>query len=175
MKNLKALNVPYLDKLAKECNIKVKGKKDIKIKQILDAKIPEKKLETLFQKYLTEQKEKKKSPNTNSARLKNIENQIQFIMSKISQLETMILEHQGNNQQLSFIRLDTLKKRIKQEISPKEMMSVDDLLNVIKQTEYSKKDIETAVIELIDEEVLDFSEGASKEKLDGKIGLLIRR
>lgn len=61
MVNLNQLTIPYLKKLAAECNITLdaKARKADHIKKINNSGISEKKLEQLFRKYFSQSKEKK--------------------------------------------------------------------------------------------------------------------
>ncbi|TFG11347.1 MAG: hypothetical protein EU535_07360, partial [Promethearchaeota archaeon] len=64
MVSLNKLTVPYIDKLARELDIKFKSssKKSEKIKKILTAGIPDNKLENLFTKYYNQYLESKGKP-----------------------------------------------------------------------------------------------------------------
>ena len=100
MVNLNKLTVTYLEKLASELSItfKASSKKPDKIKTILKAKIPEKKLDDLFNKYLNQYQaskgkskvSKKKSVKQSIdsiARINLLEKQVKFLMSKIDNIE----------------------------------------------------------------------------------------
>ncbi len=103
MVNLNKLTVPYLNQLAKELSITFKSasKKPDKNKTILNAGIPDKKLEDLCKKYLDQHqaskgksrvtKKKPTKQNIISIDLINLlEKQVKFIMSKNDIIEVQL-------------------------------------------------------------------------------------
>lgn len=189
MVDLNKLTVKYLEKLAEECRITFKKSinKPAKIKTILNAGIPSNKIENLFEKYLAEIKAKKKSskvakkkPESTATtkivgRVKLLEDQVRFLMSKIDSVEIKIANLKTSN--LIGTETDSLeiKNIIKSKILPGNSIAIDDLLDTRKLKKYSFEQIEKAIIDLIDDEIFDVSEGSSKTKIEGNIGRLIRR
>ena len=189
MVDLNKLTVKYLEKLAEECRITFKksSNKPAKIKTILNAGIPSNKIENLFEKYLAEIKAKKKpskvakkKPESTATtkivgRVKLLEDQVRFLMSKIDSVEIKIANLKTSN----LIGTDTesleIKNIIKSKILPGNSIAIDDLLDTRKLKKYSFEQIEKAIIDLIDDEIFDVSEGSSRTKIEGNIGRLIRR
>ena len=189
MVDLNKLTVKYLEKLAEECRITFKKSinKPAKIKTILNAGIPSNKIENLFEKYLAEIKAKKKPSKVAKkkpestvttkivGRVKLLEDQVRFLMSKIDSVEIKIANLKTSN----LIGTDTdsleIKNIIKSKILPGNSIAIDDLLDTRKLKKYSFEQIEKAIIDLIDDEIFDVSEGSSKIKIEGNIGRLIRR
>ena len=188
MVDLSKLTVKYLEKLASECNIILKksDKKGMKIKTIKSAGIPESKLNVLFEKYLAEHKAPKKpkkvSKSKPSISVKNIEGrinllekQVKYLMSKIDNFEIKIANLKSPTSIGSPNTFSEIKNVILSQIFSGDSIKVDDLLEIKKLKPYSLTSIEKAIIELIDDEILDVSEGSSKVKLQDNIGRLIRR
>lgn len=189
MVDLNKLTVKYLEKLAEECRITFKKSinKPAKIKTILNAGIPSNKIENLFEKYLAEIKAKKKpskvakkKPESTATtkiagRVKLLEDQVRFLMSKIDSVEIKIANLKTSN--LIGTETDSLeiKNIIKSKILPGNSIAIDDLLDTRKLKKYSFEQIEKAIIDLIDDEIFDVSESSSKTKIEGNIGRLIRR
>ncbi len=71
--------------------------------------------------------------------------------------------------------LFNIKNIIKNKITPGESMTIDELVKIKELQNFSLNILEQAVNDLIDDEVFDASEGYSKKKFGGNIGLLIRR
>ena len=186
--NLDKLYVPNLNKLAQECNIvfKKSERKAEKVKIITNAGIPEDKLIKLFEKYFNEQtKSKSKSKSTSTTipkskstakRLNLIEDQIKYLMAKIDNIEVKLANVSFmESSSISTPEILDIKNIIKSKISPGKSIDVDELLNTKGLNKYTKDLIYMAVMELVDEEVFDVSEGKSKNKIQGYIGRLIRR
>jgi len=189
MVDLNKLTVKYLEKLAEECRITFKksSNKPAKIKTILNSGIPSNKIEKLFEKYFAEYKAKKKPSKVAKkkpvsivttkieGRVKLLEEQVRFLMSKIDSVEIKIANLKTSN--LIGTETDSLeiKNIIKSKILPGNSIAIDDLLDTRKLKKYSFEQIEKAIIDLIDDEIFDVSEGSSKTKIEGNIGRLIRR
>ena len=116
------------------------------------------------------------SPSSGSSRIEkrfqNLESQIKYLMNKVSVLETKLVSpiHSHGNANQKVISKIILKK-----LSPGDSMSVDELKNISKLNRFPWQDIEHTILELVDDERLDVSEGASINKINGKIGRIIRR
>ena len=93
-------------------------------------------------------------------------------MNKVSVLETKLVSpiHSHGNSNSRAISQIILKK-----LKPGNSISVDELKNISKLNRFPWKDIEHTILELVDDERLDVSEGASINKINGKIGRIIRR
>ncbi len=187
MENFKKLYHPYLDKLAQDLNIDFGKKtlKDDKIKIILDSNISEKKLSNMVSVLYKEQNnqkgqkaKKKHIPKSSTAietRFNLIEEQIKFIMSKLTQIESRLAKNIPKKAKMSKNLMNKIKDIIKSELSPGQKISIDKLLKIKKFENISKSNIGRAIEELIDEEVLDCSEGKSIQKIGKNIAILIRR
>ncbi|MEJ2252436.1 MAG: hypothetical protein P8Y97_22590, partial [Candidatus Lokiarchaeota archaeon] len=96
MVNLNRLTIPYIKKLAKECNIDLRsGRKTELIEQIELANIPETKLENLIERYLNEKsrnkiKRKKKQLNLFQLEQKvdDLERKLDLLLNKFSPVYT---------------------------------------------------------------------------------------
>ncbi len=195
--NLKELTIPYLEKLAAECEIELNKKlKADKIRQIKNGGIQEEKLEDLFKKYIELQNASKKSKGKGKGKGKArsqisiledrvgvLEEQIKHILSKfnekeqestikknikISKQDFRVIPEESND-------LRKIKSIIVSRVMPGNSMSIDDLLKIKALQEFSLSLIEKAINDFIDEGVVDASEGMSLQKMGGKIGSLTRK
>lgn len=188
MVNLNDLTIPYLKKLAKELNITLRSsdKKAEKIKTILKAGIPKPKLEVLYNKYLNEYKTskgkkrsvKKKSisfPNKLEARINLLETQVKFMMSKIDSIEIQLAKGRVTGLIERDYSTSAIQNVIKSKVSPGDSVSIDEIISMNELQNYPMNVIEKAIINLIDDELFDGSEGHSTQKIKKNIGRLIRR
>ena len=182
--NLDKLKVPYLNKLAQECNITFKksARKPEKVSTLNNAGIPDDKLTRLFEKYLNEQtkqkssstKPKSKSPST-TKRLDLVEDQIKYLITKIDNIEAKMANFSFQDSSINTHDMFDMKNVIKSKTPPGKSIDVDELLNIEGLNKFTKDMIFIAAMELVDEEIFDVSEGKSKNKIQGRIGRLIRR
>ena len=180
MADLKDLTVPMLEKLAEECGIKLKksDKKAAKIKKIKNAGIPASTLNSLIDKYLKEKKTKKLNVNEIISELKGrirlLEEQVKFLMSKINVSEVQITSK--DNQKIMTItsNLEDIKKLIVSLIKPGESISIDELIEIKELQKIPLISLKHALFDLIDEGILKASEGKSRQKLGGTIAYLTR-
>ncbi|MHA1671293.1 MAG: hypothetical protein ACTSV5_12065 [Promethearchaeota archaeon] len=180
MVSLNDLTVPLLDKLAKECNIPLnkRFKKREKIELIKAANIEDLKLQELIQKYINLKKSKKKPKDDLISELKGrirlLEEQVKFLMSKISVSEIKLSDEE--NQEIITITSDLrdIKRFIKSVINPGESISIDELIEIRELQKIPLITLKHAIYDLIDENVLNTSEGNSRLKLGGKIKILTR-
>ncbi|MCJ7647038.1 MAG: hypothetical protein MUP85_00350, partial [Candidatus Lokiarchaeota archaeon] len=180
MVSLNDLTVPLLEKLAKECNIPLqKGcKKKEKIELIKAANIGDLELQELIQKYLNIKKPEKKTLDDLISELKGrirlLEEQVKFLMSKISVSEVKLSDKE--NQEIITITSDLrdIKRFIKSLIIPGESISIDELIEIRELQKIPLITLKHAIYDLIDENILNASEGNSKQKLGGKIKILTR-
>jgi len=181
MVSLNDLTVPLLDKLAKECNIPFKKsyKKKEKIELINAANIEDSKLRELVQKYLDIKKSEKKPKDDLILELKGrirlLEDQVKFLMSKISVSEVKLSDEE--NREIITITSDLrdIKRFIKSVIKPGESISIDELIEIRELQKIPLITLKHAIYDLIDENVLNTDlEGRSKQKLGGKIKILTR-
>jgi uncharacterized coiled-coil DUF342 family protein len=103
-----------------------------------------------------------------------LENQIGFLMQKVSALET----HLQSPQNPSFLQngsVTKLKDLILQRTAGGKVISTDELRILPEIQPFPTQLIQQALLDLIDDEYFDVSEGSAKWKLPGNIGLLIRR
>jgi len=180
MVSLNDLTVSLLEKLAKECNIPLKKShtKREKIGIINAANIEDSKLRELIQKYLTIKKSEKKSKNDLISELKGrirlLEEQVKFLMSKISVSEVKLSDDE--NQEIITITSDLrdIKRFIKSVIKPGESISIDELIEIRELQKIPLITLKHAIYDLIDENIVNSSEGKSRQKLGGKINTLTR-
>jgi len=180
MVSLNDLTVSLLDKLAKECNIPLKKSltKKEKIEIINGANIEDLKLRELIQKYLTIKKSRKKPKDDLISELKGrirlLEEQVKFLMSKISVSEVKLSDDE--NQEIITITSDLrdIKRFIKSVIKPGESISIDELIEIRELQKIPLITLKHAIYDLIDENIVNSSEGKSRQKLGGKINTLTR-
>jgi len=175
--NLNSLIVKNIEKLAQECKITLKksARKPDKIKTILNAGIPEDKLKQLYEKYFNEQSAVKPGSITTANRLKLIEDQIKFMMTKIDEFDVKLANLRSPDSSIDTNDILDIKNVIKSKILPGKSITVDELLNIKGLNKFTRDLIYKAVMDLVDEEIFDVSEGNSKNKIQGYIGRLIRR
>ena len=177
MIKLSNLYVKNIEKLAQECKIPLKksDKKPDKIKSVLNAGIPEDKLKRLYEKYISEQNKGKSQSTTTTNRLKLVEDQIKFIMTKIDEIDVKLANLSSTDSPINRHDMIDIKSIIKSTILPGKSITVDELLTIKGLSKFTRDLIYTAVLDLVDEEIIDVSEGNSKNKIQGYIGRLIRR
>ncbi len=71
--------------------------------------------------------------------------------------------------------LEEIKTLVKSAIQPGQSKTVDEIIGLSQLKNYKGTMIEKAINMLIDDEVLDGTEGKSVKKLQGTIGRVIRR
>lgn len=181
MANLNDLTVSLLDKLAKECKIKIKksDKKTEKIEKIKQAGIDNEKLEKLIYKYLTQKKANKKSSkdiiSELKGRIKLLEEQMKFIMSKISVTEVTLAKEENIDFITITSNLGDLKKFIKSLIRPGETITIDEIIEIQELQKIPLVTLKHAIYDLIEEDIFNVSEGTSRLKIGGNIGALQRK
>ena len=180
MVSLNDLTVPLLDKLAKECDIPLKKshKKKEKIELIKAANIEDSKLQELIQKYQNIKKSGKKPKNDSISELKGrirlLEEQVKFLMSKISVSELKLSNDEDREIITITSDLRDIKRFIKSVINPGESISIDELIEMREIQKIPLITLKHAIYDLIDENILNSSEGNSRQKLGGKIKILTR-
>ncbi len=175
--NLMKLTVKDLDSLASELNIILKksSNKPAKVSSILHAGIPQHQLELVYNKYLKTKKSSKIELSDLVEQLKLHDNQIKYLISKLDNIEIK-LAHLGVSSAVGTSKdLKKIKNIIKSKVISGESISVDELVGLPELKEFSTNFIEAAVRDLIDDEILDSSEGKSIIKFEQNIGRLIRR
>ena len=188
MVNLNKLTVPYINKLGKELNITFKSssKKPDKIKTLLNSEISNSKLEEVFNKYLKQYQDSKGKPKITKkgpvqvsvkleGRVNLLEEQVKFLMSKIDNFEVYLAKERSSKQVGGGYNIFDVQKIIKSKVLPGDSISIDEIMNIRKLKKYPKNLIEKAIIDLIDDEIFDGSEGRSSQKIQGNIARLIRR
>ncbi|MFX1235411.1 MAG: hypothetical protein ACFFBY_12765 [Promethearchaeota archaeon] len=181
MKAIKKLTVPLLEKLAEESGISFKkgDKKADKITAILNSGIPKNQLEKLINKYLTLKSEGKKSTKDLivelKGRIKLLEEQVKFLMSKISVSELKISKEENRDVITIKSDLGDIKRFIKALLLPGESISIDELIEVRELQKIPLITLKHAVYDLIEEGIFEISEGSSRQKIGDKIGVLKRR
>ena len=180
MVSLNDLTVPLLEKLAKECSISLqKGyKKKEKIELIKAANIGDLELQELIQKYLNIKKPEKKTLDDLISELKGrirlLEEQVKFLMSKISVSEVKLSDKESQEIITITSDLRDIKQFIKSLIKQGESISIDELIEIRELQKIPLITLKHAIYDLIDENILNTSEGNSKQKLGGKIKILTR-
>jgi len=105
-------------------------------------------------------------------RLTQLETQVRFIMDKLTTVEIRMA---GPVETLASTKIQPLKKLILRLIPQGTVISTDEIRAKKDFQNYPVKDLERALLELVDEEFFDVAEGQSRWTLSGNIGLLIRR
>lgn len=181
MTSLKRLTVPLLEKLAKECNISLKkgDKKADKIATIKKAGIPEDQLEKLTKKYLTQKSKSKRSSKDTILELKGrirlLEDQVKFLMSKMSVSEVKITKNQDRDLITITSNLGDIKNFIKTMLNPGESITIDQLIEIKQLQKIPLITLKHAIYGLIEEGIFNVSNGSSRQKIGGKIGILTRK
>jgi hypothetical protein len=181
MADLKDLTVPLLDKLAKECRIKYKSsdKKKDKIKRIEEAQIDPVRLKSLINKYATKSEKSKRISSDQfselKGRIKLLEEQVKFLMSKISFSDIELKEEDNRDIITITSDLGDLKRFIKSIIRPGETISIDELIEIKELQKIPLITIKHVIYDLIEENIFDIAEGKSRQKFGGTIGVLIRK
>lgn len=140
--------------------------------------IPESKLENLVSKYLSLKKEKKHLKKDTISELKGrirlLEEQVKYLMSQVSVSDVEI--SMENDRELIKITSDLsdIKRFIKSIIKPGESITIDELIEIKEIQKIPLLTLKHAIYDLIDENILESSEGKSRQKLFGKIGILKR-
>jgi hypothetical protein len=180
MTELKKLTVPQLEKLAKECEIELKrsDKKAIKIAKIFEAGIEENRLKQLIAKYMSQKKLSRKSSKELISELKGrirlLEDQVKFLMSKINVAEVTIGTKANRDVITVTSDLGDVKKFIKALLSPGESITIDELIEIKEIQKIPLVALKHAIYDLIEENIFQVEEGNSRQKIGGKIGTLIR-
>jgi len=181
MANLNDLTVPLLDKLAKEIGIKLnkKDKKPDKISKINSVGLEELQLNQLIQKYYDQKSSPKKTRKAVISELKGrvklLEEQVKFLMSEITVSKISVMK-EGNGDILTVTTdLSEIKKFIKSLISPGESITIDELIEINEIQKIPLITLKHSIYDLIDENVFEASEGNSRQKIGGKIGVLVRK
>ncbi len=181
MTNLSDLTVTLLDKLAKEIGIKLnkKDKKVDKISKIKSVGLEEVRLNQLIQKYYrhksTPKKASKEAISELKGRVKLLEDQVKFLMSEISVSKISVMKEEDHDLLTVTTDLAEIKKFIKSLISPGESITIDELIEINEIQKIPLITLKHSIYDLIDENVFDVAEGKSRQKIGGKIGVLIRK
>ena len=188
MVNLDKLTVNYLNKIGKELDITFKSssKKADKIKAILNSGISNSKLEEVFNKYLSQHQKSKGKPKITKKktlqvsvkldeRVKLLEEQVKFLMSKIDNFEVYLAKERSSKQVGGGYNIYEVQTIIKSWVLPGASISIDEIMKIKKLKKYPKDLIEKAIIDLIDDEIFDGSDGRSIQKIQGNIARVIRR
>ena len=108
-------------------------------------------------------------------RINLLEKQVRFLMSKVDKLEVLLAKWRSSDLSIGDKNSSYIKNIIISKVNPRESISIDEILGIENLQKYSKTAIEKVIIDLIDDEVFDGSEGRSNQKILGNIGRLIRR
>ncbi|MBD3342410.1 MAG: hypothetical protein GF353_25135 [Candidatus Lokiarchaeota archaeon] len=184
MIDLSVLTIPYLERLADECNIHLKSssRKAEKIKTIRKAGIPEEKLRKLVEKYLERKKKRKQLKEKIPSKILNLEERMISLEQKLDLLVSKLGEIKKEKYILSEISTiseqvqpTNIKDIIKANILPGEIITVDKLIQLRELQNFPLVSLEQAIIELIEEKKVDVLEGGSICKIRGNIGRLMRK
>jgi len=181
MANLNDLTVSLLNKLAKEIGIKLnkKDKKEDKISKIRSAGLEELRLNQLIQKYHEQKSTSKRTSKDEISELKGrvklIEEQVKFLMSEISVSKISLIKEDDRDLLTVTTDLAEIKKFIKSLISPGESITIDELIEINEIQKIPLITLKHSIYDLIDENVFDVAEGNSRQKIGGKIGVLVRK
>lgn len=95
-------------------------------------------------------------------------------MDKISKMEITFIQQTGGYRKFESVPIEHIKNQIKDMIKPSTSITIDEIYEK-KFKNINWEYFERAINDLIDEEILDISEGESKMKINGYIGRIIRR
>jgi hypothetical protein len=180
MADLKDLTVPFIDNLAKECHIKFKSndKKKDKIIKLQEADIDPIRLQELINKYATKKKKSKRITSAQfselKGRIKLLEEQVKFLMSKISFSEIELYEKDNHDFITISSDLGDIKRFIKSFITPGESITIDELIEIKQLQKIPLITIKHVIYDLIEENVFEVIEGNSRQKIGNNIGMLKR-
>jgi len=181
MTKLSDLTVTLLDKLAKEIGIKLnkKDKKVDKIYKIENAGLGDLQLNELIQKYYRQKSTPKKTSKDTISELKGrvklLEDQVKFLMSEITVSKISVMKEDNRDILTVTTDLAEIKKFIKSLISPGESITIDELIEINEIQKIPLITLKHSIYDLIDENVFDVAEGNSRQKIGGKIGVLVRK
>ncbi|MBN1214497.1 MAG: hypothetical protein JXA99_03550 [Candidatus Lokiarchaeota archaeon] len=192
--NLNSLTIPYLKKIAEECDIVLnKGKKADIIRIISNSNISKDIIDNLVKKYLKEKQsigaDKKKKRDHNYLVLEQkfyqLEKKVDFLYSIIKQKYKIFPEEQiqlENNLKEDNFKIsediDPSIKKIKDLIleilKPRDSITIDNLIQIKELQDISLSQLKKAIKDLIEMNILYATNGKSIQKIDGNIGKLIR-
>jgi len=191
--NLNSLTIPYLKKIADECDIVLnKGKKADIIRIISKSNISKDKIDNLVKKYLKEKQstgldKKKKDQNylVLEQKFYQLEKKVDFLYSVIKEKNHISSEDQiqlDNNFKEEYFKtsedLDPSIKKIKDLIleilKPRDSITIDNLIQIKELQDISLSQLKKAIKDLIEMNILYATNGKSIQKIDGNIGKLIR-
>lgn len=181
MAELKDLTVPLLNKLAKECKVSFKSndKKKDKITRLQEANIDPVRLQTLINKYASKKKKSKRISSDQfselKGRIKLLEEQVKFLMSKISFSDIELREEDDRDIITITSDLGDLKRFIKSIIHPGEKITIDELIEIRELQKIPLITIKHVIYDLIEEDIFEVGEGKSRQKFGGTIGVLVRK
>ncbi|MFW9951616.1 MAG: hypothetical protein ACFFKA_15990 [Candidatus Thorarchaeota archaeon] len=181
MVRLEDLTVNSLNDLAKEINIKFEKKcnKKERITLIKNTGIDPQILNELILKYLEKKnkikKESKKDVSELKGRVRLLEDQVKFLMSKISVSEVSLSKVKDNEIITVVSNLTDIKKYIKSLLSPGELISIDELIELKEIQKIPLVTLKHAIYDLIEEGFFEVVEGgSSRRRIGWKIGVLKR-
>ena len=108
-------------------------------------------------------------------RINLLEEQVKFLMSKIDNIEVQLTKGRTSELIGGGYNILNIQNLIKSKVLPGDSISIDEIISIKELQKYPITLIEKAIIDLIDDEVFDASEGRSTQKIQRNIGRLIRR
>jgi len=96
-------------------------------------------------------------------------------MSKIDNIEVQLAKGRTSELIGGGYNISGIQNLIKSKVLPGDSISIDEIISIRELQKYPITLIEKAIIDLIDDEVFDASEGRSNQKIQKNIGRLIRR
>jgi hypothetical protein len=96
-------------------------------------------------------------------------------MSEISVSRVSVMKENGRDLLTVTTDLAEIKKFIKSLISPGESITIDDLIEINEIQKIPLITLKHSIYDLIDENVFEVAEGNSRQKIGGKIGVLLRK
>lgn len=171
-----------LKEVAKSFGIKLKkGNKTSLVQQIKSAGVDRRRLEDLVTELQGKKKPVKKKKKTNQKTLSGISpdvlGSLEARITRLEQIVSQILKKNqlGSKTRASTREIQSIKSIIKSILRSGDSKTIDEIVNLGSMKSYNWITIEQALLDLIDDEVFDVSEGKSVRKLDGRIARLIRR
>ena len=136
-------------------------------------------LNELIQKYYGQKSKPRKTSNDAISELKGrvklLEDQVKFLMSEITVSKISVMKEDDRDLLTVTTDLAEIKKFIKSLISPGESITIDELIEINEIQKIPLITLKHSIYDLIDENIFDVAEGNSRQKIGGKIGLLVRK
>jgi hypothetical protein len=113
-------------------------------------------------------------PSSLDARVTQLEQQVKYLIAKVDTLDLRSGQATGSTI-VQPSQVEQVKARVKQLIPRGNSMTIDEIWQDAQVSRAGWATVETALLEMVDDEIVDGADGNSTKKLRQKIGRLIRR